>query len=136
MHKRELHIMKAVALTFSFVAAIGILGSLWAFEYGDGNFTWWQLIAFIAIFAACALLYMLCDVLEEYEDLEERTKDAYIKVPVKTYPIIPEDFKIVPRDKPCLNYRPTWESGVPDEDGKVQRFRFTEIAEEEGDNNV
>ncbi len=135
MSKTELHITKGIALLFAIIMGFGILGTIGAMERTD-DVSWWQLIAFISIFGVFCLSVLLCEKQEELDKLRADAENTYIKAHGREPVTVSAEFKKVDRDKPCLNYRPTWEKGVPDEDGKVQKFRFTEIAEEGSDENV
>lgn len=135
MSKIELHITKGIALLFAIITGFGILGTIGAIEHTN-DVSWWQLITFVAVFCVSALIIILCEKQEELDKLRADAENTYIKAHGREPVTVPAEFKKVDRDKPCLNYRPTWEKGVPDEDGKVQKFRFTEIAEEGSDNNV
>ena len=129
MNKIELHIAKGIALLFAIITGFGTLGTIGAIEQA-GDVSWWQLIAFMALFCVFALIIILCDKQEELDELRATAENTYIKAHGREPVTVPAEFEKVNRDKPCLNYRPTWERDVPDEDGKVQRFRFTEIQEE------
>lgn len=129
MSKTELHITKGVALLFALIMGFGTLGTIGAIEQA-GDVSWWQLIAFVALLGVFILIIILCEKQEELDELRADAESTFVKAHGKEPVTVPAEFEKVDRDKPCLNYRPTWEKGVPDEDGKVQKFRFTPEFEE------